>query len=147
MVEKCNLSPDSVILNVGAGSTTLIEFLLLLRYKNIIATDISHVSLNKLKHSLKDDKDKVRWIVDDLTRPTLLKQIEAIDLWIDRAVLHFFTEPQDQATYFDLVKSKVKKGGFAIFAEYSLNGATKCAGLQVPKDLMCIPCSRKDFEH
>ncbi len=131
LVEKCNLSPDSVILNVGAGTTTLIGFLLLIGYKNVIATDISDASLNKLKISLGDDKDKVKWIVDDLTRPTLLNHIAPVDLWIDRAVLHFFTAPEDRDTYFGLVRSKVKKGGFAIFAEYNLDGASKCAGLPI----------------
>lgn len=131
LIEKCNLSADAVILNVGAGTTTLIEFLLLMGYENVIATDISETSLNKLKQNLGAEKDKVEWIVDDLTRPTLLNRIDPVDLWVDRAVLHFFTGRQEKKTYFDLVRSKVKKGGFAIFAEFSLEGATKCSGLPV----------------
>ena len=131
LVEKCNLSPDSVILNVGAGTTTLIEYLLLMGYENIIATDISNASLNKLKRNLVDEKASVEYIVDDLTRPILLNRIEPVDLWIDRAVLHFFTEPNDQQVYFDLVRNKTRKGGYTIFAEYNLNGATVCAGLPV----------------
>ncbi len=131
LVETCNLSPGSVILNVGAGTTTLIEFLLLMGYKNLIASDISRVSLDKLKNSLGNEKDKVQWIVDDLTNPAALMQIAPVDLWIDRAVLHFFTEPQERDTYFQLVQNKVKKGGYAIFAEYNLEGATKCAGLPI----------------
>ncbi len=131
MVEKCNLSPDSVILNVGAGTTTLIEFLLLMGYRNIIATDISNDSLHKLKVSLGAEEDKITWIVDDLTKPVLLKDITPVDLWIDRAVLHFFTEPHDQGTYFELLKSKVRKGGYVIFAEFNLKGATKCSGLPI----------------
>jgi len=131
LVDKCNLSPGSLILNVGAGTTTLIEFLLLMGYRNIIATDISNDSLTKLKAGLGSDKDKVTWIVDDLTKPVLLKNIPPVDLWIDRAVLHFFTEPKDQDTYFELLKSKVRKGGYVIFAEFNLKGATKCSGLPI----------------
>jgi len=133
LIDKCNLSPDSVILNVGAGTTTLIEFLLLMGYTNIIATDISNDSLTRLKTGLGDEKDKVTWIVDDLTNPVLLKNIPPVDLWIDRAVLHFFTELKDQDTYFDLLKSKIRKDGFVIFAEYNLNGATQCAGLPIQR--------------
>lgn len=131
LVEKCNLSPDSLILNVSAGTTTLIEFLLLMGYKNIIVTDTSDASLEKLKQRPGYEKDKIKWIVDDLTLPTVLNQIEPVDLWIDRAVLHFFTRPQETDFYFELVGNKIKKGGFAIFAEYHLNGATKCTGLPV----------------
>ncbi|NOX85309.1 MAG: hypothetical protein GXO86_05000 [Chlorobi bacterium] len=36
LIENCNLSPDSVILNAGGGTTALIEFLLLMGYKTII---------------------------------------------------------------------------------------------------------------
>jgi len=131
LIDKCNLSPDSAILNVGAGTTTLIEFLLLMGYTNIIATDISNDSLTRLKTSLGDEEDKITWIVDDLTHPVLLKNIPPVDLWIDRAVLHFFTESKDQDTYFELLKSKVRKGGFVLFAEFNLNGATKCSGLPI----------------
>ncbi len=131
LIDKCNLSPDSVILNVGAGTTTLIEFLLLMGYTNIIATDISNDCLSRLKTSLGDEKDKIMWIEDDLTNPVLLRNIPPVDLWIDRAVLHFFTESKDQDTYFELLKSKVRKGGFVIFAEFNLKGATKCSGLPV----------------
>lgn len=131
LIDKCNLSPDSVILNVGAGTTTLIEFLLLMGYTNIIATDISNDSLTKLKTGLGDEGDKITWIVDDLTHPVLLKNIPLVDLWIDRAVLHFFTESKDQDTYFELLKSKIKKGGFVLFAEFNLNGAIKCSGLPI----------------
>ncbi len=131
LIDKCNLSPDSVILNVGAGTTTLIEFLLLMGYRNIIATDISNDSLTKLKTGFGNEKDKIMWIADDLTHPVLLKNIPPVDLWIDRAVLHFFTESQDQDTYFELLKSKVRKGGFVLFAEFNLKGATKCSGLPI----------------
>ncbi len=131
LIDKCNLSPDSVILNVGTGTTTLIEFLLLMGYRNIIATDISNDCLTRLKTSLGNEKDKIKWIEDDLTNPVLLKNIAPVDLWIDRAVLHFFTESKDQDTYFDLLKSKVRKGGFVIFAEFNLKGATKCSGLPI----------------
>jgi uncharacterized protein YejL (UPF0352 family) len=45
MVEKCDLSPESSILVVGAGSSTLIDCLLEMDFKNIIASDLSQNSL------------------------------------------------------------------------------------------------------
>jgi len=131
LIDKCNLSPDAVILNIGAGSTTLIRFILLMGYTNIIATDISNESLNKLKTGLGNEKDKIMYIADDLTNPVILKNIPPVDLWIDRAVLHFFTKKNEQDTYFDLLKSKVKCNGFVLLAEFNLNGATVCSGLPI----------------
>lgn len=131
LISKSGLNKSSRILNVGSGTTTLIDELLNIGYTKLICSDISEVALNKLESRLKTDK--VEFIVDDLTSPTILNNIEPIDLWIDRAVLHFLTEKSDQDTYFDLLNSKVKCNGFVLIAEYNLSGATKCAGLPVQR--------------
>ncbi|NOX66125.1 MAG: class I SAM-dependent methyltransferase, partial [Chlorobi bacterium] len=100
-------------------------------YSNVLATDISVISLDKLKVRLGNESNKVEWIVDDLTNPILLNEIQYIDLWIDRAVLHFLVNENDQTTYFNLLKKKVRQGGFVLFAEFNIEGATKCSGLPV----------------
>ena len=129
LIEKTGLNKSARILNAGAGSTTLIDTLVKNKFSNIIATDLSKVALNNL--SSRVGKENVTCIVDDLTNPTKLNDIDPADLWIDRAVLHFFTDENDQKTYFDLINQKVTKGGYVILAEFSLEGATKCSGLDV----------------
>lgn len=131
LINKTGLNKSARILNVGAGATTLVDDLLTDGYKNIVATDISPVSLDHLKTRLGDLSKRVNFIVDDLTNPTELLNMESIDLWVDRAVLHFFNIPEEQDEYFSLLKKLVKPGGFVILAEYNLNGATKCAGLPI----------------
>lgn len=129
LVLKTGLHKSARIINVGAGSTTLVDELLKNGYSNLIATDLSEIALKKLKDRV--GIGKIECIVDDLTKPTILKKINPVDLWIDRAVLHFFTETTDQDTYFNLLNSKVKHNGFALIAEFNLNGATMCSGLPV----------------
>ncbi|MCK5028780.1 MAG: class I SAM-dependent methyltransferase [Bacteroidales bacterium] len=131
LIEKCKLNKDVSILNVGAGASTLIDELVQLDYKNIIANDLSTNALDKLKERLGKESSKVKWIVDDLTKPTELNHVGKIDLWHDRAVLHFFNEPEEQNHYFELVKKLVKKTGYVIIAAFNLNGAEKCSGLYV----------------
>jgi len=131
LIKKCNLKKDATILNVGAGASTLIDELVKLDYKNIIANDISSNALNKLKERIGNDSSKVKWVVDDLTHPTELNNIGEIDLWHDRAVLHFFNEPAEQNSYFNLIQKLVKKNGFVIIASFNLDGAEKCSGLYV----------------
>ncbi len=133
MIEKTELPKSARILNVGAGSTTLIDQLLKMGYSNLIATDISEVSLITLKERLGKENNKIEWIVDDLTNPTSLNKITHVDLWIDRAVLHFFTEAIDQDKYFALLKQSVKESGFVLFAEFNLEGAERCSGLPVKR--------------
>jgi len=129
LIEKSGITSSARIINIGAGSTTLVDELLALKYSNIIATDLSEVALNNLENQI--GKNKVQLIVDDLTNPQGLKTIDPVDLWIDRAVLHFFTEAKDQDRYFELLKSKIAKRGYVLLAEYNLDGAKKCAGLPV----------------
>ncbi len=130
LIKKTGLTNSSRIINIGSGSTTLIDALVELDFNNLIATDISDVALAVLKNRIADDS-RVAYIQDDLTKPEKLRIIEYVDLWIDRAVLHFLNDIEDQKTYFDLVKSKIKVDGFVILAEFSLEGAAKCSGLDV----------------
>ena len=107
LIELCKLALDARILNIGAGSSTLIDELLEQGYTNLIATDISEVALNDLVRRT-GDSDYLECITDDLTAPEKLKEIDEVDLWIDRAVLHFFVEKRDKDAYFTLLKEKVR---------------------------------------
>jgi len=132
LIEHCKLDKNAAILNVGAGATTLVDELLEIGYQNIIVNDISKAALEELQLRLGQDRSKlVRWIVDDLTDPDELQPLEQIDLWHDRAVLHFFEDNARQDAYFKLLKKLVCKGGYVIIAAFNLNGAPKCSGLPV----------------
>ncbi|MGB0390716.1 MAG: methyltransferase domain-containing protein [Salibacteraceae bacterium] len=129
LLDQCHPLPQSKMLIAGAGSTTLVDELLNKGFSNLIATDISKVSLNNLTKRV--GAKKIETIVDDLSQPEQLSQLSSVDIWIDRAVLHFLIEENDQNTYFELLKSKVKTGGYALFAEFTIGGATKCCGLPI----------------
>lgn len=148
LIDKTRVSEEASILNVGAGSTTLVDKLLQKGFTNIIASDLSEVSLNSLKKRLGDNSSKVEWVVDDLTQSTKLYDLEPIDLWIDRAVLHFFMEEKDRNKYFELLQKLIKPNGFAIFAEFSLSGASKCSGLDVYRysNNILLDCLGNSFE-
>ena len=132
LIERCRLHKDAAILHVGAGATTLVDQLLKLGYSNIIANDISKSALEELKQRLGSDlSEQVRWIVDDLTAPVQLEDLGWVDLWHDRAVLHFFQDSSSQDAYFKLMGKLVRPGGFVIIATFKLNGAPTCSGLPV----------------
>jgi SAM-dependent methyltransferase len=131
LIQSLQLSPYAEILTVGAGATTLIEYLLEDGFQNITINDISAVALDRLKDILGKEECNVEWMKDDLTHPTLLKDLPMLDLWHDRAVLHFFTEVKDQLTYFNLLKQKVKSKGYVILATFAKGGAEKCSNLPI----------------
>jgi len=132
LIELCNLGENAAILNVGAGATTLVDELLDNGYQNIIVNDISSSALEELQSRIGSKRSSlVRWLIDDLTNPTELQSLEAIELWHDRAVLHFFNEPNEQDAYFNLLRKLVIQKGYVIIAAFNLNGAPKCSGLPV----------------
>lgn len=127
--EFCPLK-DSCILDVGSGSSTLIDHLVQEGYSHIIATDISKEALVITQKRL-PDTSSVRFIVDDLTHPTQLTGLKEISIWHDRAVLHFFTEEKDQKSYVRLLKNILNPGGFALISTFAMGGLTKCSGLDI----------------
>jgi len=134
LINKCQLNEDSSILNLGTGTSTLIDELLKRGYRNISATDISSQALTELKRRIGPElSGRVNWILDDLTNPSRLTSLDQVDLWHDRAVFHFFTKSEDQDGYFNLLKTLVKKDGFVILAAFNLNGAPRCSGLPVSR--------------
>ena len=131
LIKKCNFDKDARLLNVGVGATTLIDELIKLGYKNIIGSDISSTAVKKIKQRIGLAGNDVKWIIDDLTNSRKLIDITPVDLWNDRAVLHFFIKTRDQDAYFNLLSKMVKPNGFVIIAAFNLNGAIKCSGLPV----------------
>ena len=53
------------------------------------------------------------------------------DLWHDRAVFHFLTDPEDRRKYVTQVERSLKQGGHIIVASFGLGGPEKCSGLEV----------------
>ncbi|MBK7318767.1 hypothetical protein [Candidatus Villigracilis affinis] len=76
---------------------------------------------------------RVHWIVDDITNPSAVLQVQNVKVWHDRAVFHFLIEEQDRQTYKEMLKKIVVSGGFVIMAAFALNGATMCSGLPVQR--------------
>ncbi len=134
LIESCKLETNAKILNVGAGTTYLIDVLLKEGYTNLIANDLSDLALHKLKERIKKSHNyNLKCIADDLTNPSELEQLQDIDLWIDRAVLHFFLKEEEQKAYFNLIKNIVSKNGYVLIAVFSLDGAPKCCGLDLKR--------------
>lgn len=132
LIEKCNLAKSSKILDVGSGTTTLLEHLAKEGYEDITALDISKVALEAAKKRMNPNfKTKFSWIVGDITDSQILENIPKVDLWHDRTVLHFLTEDEKKIGYLNNLKKIVNNGGYVIIAVFSVGGAKKCSGLDV----------------
>ncbi len=111
----------------GVGTSLLIDQLLA-EGTSLILNDISHTALDKVKIRHKEQEHEITFLCQDVSMPIQHKTASA-DVWIDRAVLHFLTDEDDIKGYFNNLNNILKAGGYAIFAEFSKDGATECAGL------------------
>ena len=111
----------------GAGTSVLIDALLS-KGARLILNDISSAALDRVKERLKDRRDAIHWLYQDISQP-VPADVPAADIWIDRAVLHFLTDEDAIEGYFQNLKSVLRVGGHVVFAEFSEQGAPKCAGL------------------
>jgi ubiquinone/menaquinone biosynthesis C-methylase UbiE len=132
LLSKCHINKDETVLDLGAGASTFVDYLINQGFSNVIAADISEIALNKLKERLGREKaGAVSWIVDDITQPIYIRNLRDVALWHDRAVLHFLLEENQRQMYLSTIKKVIKKGGYVIIAAFSLKGAKKCSGLDV----------------
>lgn len=99
------------------------------RGHELVLNDISVQALDRLRDRI-GDRNGLTWLRHDISEP-LPSGIEPVDLWIDRAVLHFILDEPAIAGYFANVQALTRPGGFVLLAEFSTDGARRCAGLDV----------------
>ncbi len=112
----------------GAGTSQLADALLAKEHQ-LILNDISTKALTTLQQRL-GKAGSLTWLQHDLSKPLPI-QTPQVDLWVDRAVLHFLLNEADIQTYFRNVTATVRANGYVLLAEFSKVGAPKCAGLEV----------------
>ena len=112
----------------GAGTSLLVDELLSMNHK-LVLNDISNEALLKLK-TRTGKREGLIWLHHDIAQP-LPDDIPQVDIWIDRAVLHFLIEEADIQGYFRNLNTVVRPGGYALLAEFSEQGVKRCAGLEI----------------
>jgi len=120
---------DAAIIDVGGGASTLVDDLVAEGYTDLTVLDLSAAALASARKRLGPQENKVRWVEADITQVEL--PANRYDIWHDRAVFHFLTDPADRAAYVRTVFNSVKPGGHVIVAAFAENGPLQCSGLPV----------------
>jgi ubiquinone/menaquinone biosynthesis C-methylase UbiE len=128
-IAQTNIAKTDQIIDVGGGPSALIGDLLKEGYQHVTVLDISAVALKVARERLGSRANEVIWLEADVLQTKLPHQ--EYDLWHDRAVFHFLTEPEDRRLYVKAVKEAVKPGGHVIVATFSRDGPERCSGLPV----------------
>ncbi len=128
LIHAAGVAPAATICDVGGGASHLVDALITEGFQDVTILDISAKALAIAKARLTQHGERVRWIAADVTtwRPD-----RTYDLWHDRAVFHFLTDPGDRAAYAQRVAQAVGPGGHVIIGAFAPDGPERCSGLPV----------------
>ena len=129
LIAATGATPDAAIVDIGAGSSRLVDCLLDQGFRQITALDLSETALAKTRARLPCDVP-VTCVVGNVLdwQPS-----GYVDVWHDRAAFHFRTEPADQETYLQVMDRALSSGGHAIIGTFAPDGPEKCSGLPVAR--------------
>ena len=119
---------DAAVVDVGGGASALVDRLVAHGYVDLTVVDISEVGLDLARDRV-GDAAKVEWVVSDVLTWAPDRRY---DLWHDRAVFHFLTDPDARADYLATLTEVVPTGA-VILATFAPDGPDTCSGLPVAR--------------
>jgi trans-aconitate methyltransferase len=119
-------SPSSGVIDVGGGTSTLIDVLLDAGWRDVTVLDVSPEALEAVRARLGQRRHAVSLVAADV----LLWQPErSYDVWHDRAVFHFLVDLAERERYVATASSAVAPGGAVVLGAFAADGPTHCSGL------------------
>ncbi len=126
LVDAAGVGPTARVIDVGGGTSRLVDELVARGFKHLTLLDIAAAAIAEARSRLGDAP--VTLVEGDITKVELSGPF---DLWHDRAVFHFLTEPEDRAAYVRTLRGALAPGGHVVIATFALDGPTVCSGLPV----------------
>ncbi len=132
LIDELGLDVDAAVVDVGAGEGALVDALLARGHRRMTILDVAHGALDRVQARLHGvpGAETVDWVVHDVLTWT---PTSTFDLWHDRAVFHFLSEPADRRAYVDVATRAIAPGGYLVVATFSADGPEKCSGLPVQR--------------
>ena len=127
-IDEAGLESSAPIIDVGGGSSRLVDHLLDRGFSDLTVLDVSSGAIDEARARV--DDHRVQWIVADATAwiPT-----RTYALWHDRGAFHFLTSPTGQASYVATATDTIDAGGHLVLATFSHSGPPTCSGLAVQR--------------
>jgi len=126
LLDRCGVSARGAVLDVGGGRSRLVEALLDRGHRDVTVLDVSAAALESSADRLGERRHDVTWVRADLLNWAPPRQFE---VWHDRAVFHFLTDPADQESYRTVAAAAVIPGGLLVVGTFAEDGPESCSGL------------------
>ena len=128
LIKKYSISNSDKIIDIGCGKSFLADNLLELNYTNISLVDISSNALKEVKERLQNKN--LNFIETDILN---FNSNDKYDIWHDRAVFHFITNPEGIEKYISLCNKYINNHGILIIGAFAEDGPLKCSGLEIKR--------------
>ena len=128
LIESTDIHHDAAIIDVGGGTSRLVDHLLEKGYRNLAVLDISASAIEHTQSRLGSKADEVEWFIEDITQFNAPRKFT---LWHDRAVFHFLTNEDDRKLYVNNLNQAVSDNAYVIIATFAIGGPEKCSGLPI----------------
>ncbi|MEV0273660.1 class I SAM-dependent methyltransferase [Hamadaea sp. NPDC050747] len=130
LLTAAGLSPASRVLDVGGGASVLADRLLDAGIGDVTVLDIADSALSAARTRLGERAGAVTWLVRDVLA---WNPEPRYDLWHDRAVFHFLTDPADRDRYRRVLAAGLAPGGHVVIGTFAADGPQSCSGLPVAR--------------
>lgn len=120
-------SHGASVIDVGGGDSPLAGQLVSAGY-DVTVLDVASEALDRSRERLGDQADHVTFIEGDVLSDVPERRF---DVWHDRAVFHFLTDPTEVGSYTSTVRDHLPAGAHAVIATFALTGPESCSGLPV----------------
>jgi hypothetical protein len=128
--ETANVLHTAPLVDIGSGASKLIDGWLSQGFRDITALDISASAFVHSKQRLGTASDHVTFVEANVLDWQPERRYQ---LWHDRAVFHFLTDPNSRGRYIKTLTTALAPGAFFICGGFSTSGPQKCSGLQVQR--------------
>jgi len=126
LVAQAGALSELRVVDVGAGTSTLVDALLGRGCRDVTVLDLSVAALSEVRARLGIRAAAVAFEAVDVLGWT---PAGSYDVWHDRAVFHFLVDPRDQARYVQVATAAVRPGGHMVIGAFADDGPTHCSGL------------------
>ena len=130
MLESAGVCATDSVIDIGGGDSRLAATLLTAGYRDVSVLDVSSRVIATEQGQVTNGSGVIEWITADV-RCWVPRR--ARDVWHDRAVFHFLTEPADQRRYIQVLESGIRPGGAVVIGTFAPEGPTHCSGLPVAR--------------
>ena len=130
LIEETGIPAEAAIIDIGGGTSRLVDRLLDLGYSQLTVLDLATAALQHARERLGSRAGDVTWIDADVLEHPFENRYA---LWHDRAVFHFLTRPDERVAYVAKLQSAVMPGGHVIIATFGPDGPERCSGLPVQR--------------